>query len=207
MQVTDSKSEKYILSELKELAEIQVGYQARKGILENRNGKFLLIRAQDFDNSGFLHHDKLIRFIPEGNPNLYLVKKGDILFQSRGVKNSAYYIDLDLTNTLAAGTFYILRVDYQKINPEFLVWWLKQKPVRLYFNSLASGTYISFITKVVLYELKVPVPPMHIQKKIIKLDKLWNYEKNLYKKIINKKSQLIEKICLKSVMSKEKMNE
>ena len=107
MKNTEYKSGAVKERYLKNLVKIQVGYQTRTRIFENPKGEFSLIRAQDFDEYGCLKGNKRIRFIPERNPEPYIVKKGDILFLSRGSKNIAFHLDEHLDKSIASNTFYI----------------------------------------------------------------------------------------------------
>ena len=53
-------------TKLGEIAEIQVGYQARGRIDENLDGKFVILRPQDFNENGELLLDDAMRFSPSG---------------------------------------------------------------------------------------------------------------------------------------------
>ena len=89
---------------MKNIADIQVGYQARGRIQEKEDGVYHLIQGRDFDERLRLQPGKLASFIPERKPTPYAVRKGDILFQARGMDNFAYHLEEELPNTIAAGS-------------------------------------------------------------------------------------------------------
>jgi len=187
------------LVKLKTITDIQVGYQSRRGIKDNIKGTHRLIQGKDFDKNSTLQTERLISFFPEGKYKLYELKKEDILFQSRGVKNIAYHIDRNLKNTLAAGSFYILRLKTDKILPAYLAWWINQKYTQSVIQAQAGGTWISFISKKVLEELEVKIPQLHKQKKIEKVNELLQKEEKLKKKLSELRSQMVKAVCLKSI--------
>ena len=109
---------------LRTVASIQVGYQAKARIKERVQGTHRLIQSKDFDSLHRLRSESLTLFFPERKPEIYSVRKGDILFQARGVVHFACCIEEDLKDTLAAGSFYILRLRHEDLLPQYLAWWL-----------------------------------------------------------------------------------
>jgi hypothetical protein len=184
---------------LKTLATIQVGYQARAKIKEDARGTHRLIQGKDFDASHTLQMDELASFFPERKPELYAVQKGDVLFQARGTEHFAYCITTDLKNTLAASSFYIIRLKTKSLLPEYLAWWINQRPSQSYFQTHGGGTGISFVSKNVLSLLKVKVPPIVVQEKIKKVISLLRREQDLLDRLADHRARLVKAICLKSI--------
>lgn len=185
---------------LKDLADIQVGYQARGRILELSSGEFRLIQGRDFDDQRQLHVESLASFKPERKPEPYMVREGDILFQARGTENFAAYIESRLEKTLASGSFYIVRVkSEQRILPQYLAWWLNQRHPQNFFKAEASGTWMSFISKSVLSRVGLPVPDLDTQKKIRETIALWGKERQLSSRLAELRGQLVESVTCKAV--------
>lgn len=189
---------------LKTVADIRVGYQAKTGIEENTHGTHRLIQSKSFDSFHHLRSEDLITFSPDRKPEIYSVHKGDILFQARGIAHFSYYIDKDLKNTLAAGSFYIIRIRNKSILPEYLAWWLNQPKTQSYFQSQSRGSLMSFITKSTLSHLQVQIPPLSVQKKVVKIVTLGEQEQFLLDRLSSLRSRLVQATCIKAIQEQEK---
>lgn len=188
---------------LRDVAEIQAGYQARKRINELSQGKYRLIQGKDFDKYGNLLVDTISYFEPERKPELYMVKEDDLLLQSRGLTHNSYCIKVNLENTLAAGSFYILRLKSKIILPSYLCWWLNQAPVQEFFISLASGTIMSFVSKSAVSQTEIKIPDIETQQKIVNTIDTWRRLNSLQDQIRQKQEQLIQSLFIKKIYSSE----
>ena len=188
---------------LRIIASIQVGYQAKARIKERARGTHRLIQSKDFDSFHRLRSENLTAFFPERKPETYSVRKGDILFQARGVVHFAYCIEDDLKNTLAAGSFYILRTKNEDLLPQYLAWWLNQAKAQAWFQSQARGTGMSFISKSTLSRLQVRIPPISVQKKVVKIVTLARHEQFLLNRLASTRSRLVKAVCVKAIMNDE----
>ena len=189
---------------LNTVASIQVGYQAKARIKERARGTHRLIQSKDFDSFHRLRSENLTAFFPERKPEIYSVRKGDILFQARGVVHFAYCIEDDLKDTLAAGSFYILRTKNDDLLPEYLAWWLNQAPAQAYFQSQARGAGMSFISKSTLSRLQVQIPPLSVQKKVVKMVTLAKHEQFLLDRLSELRSRLVKAVCIKAIQEQER---
>lgn len=189
---------------LKTVASIQVGYQAKARIKERARGTHRLIQSKDFDSFHRLRSENLTVFFPERKPEIYSVRKGDILFQARGVVHFAYCIEDDLKDTLAAGSFYILRTKNENLLPQYLAWWLNQSKAQAYFQSQARGAGMSFISKSTLSRLQVQIPPLSVQKKVVKIVTLTRHEQFLLGKLSDLRSRLVKAVCTKAIQEQER---
>ena len=188
---------------LKKVASIQIGYQAKGRIEERAQGTHRLIQSKDFDSFHRLRSEDLTAFFPERKPEIYSVRKGDVLFQARGVVHFAYCIEDDLKNTLAAGSFYILRLKHENLLPQYLAWWLNQSEAQAYFQSQARGSGMSFISKSTLSRLQVQIPPLSVQKKVVKMVMLAKDEQLLLDRLSKLRARLVKAACVKAVKSEK----
>lgn len=186
------------------LANIQVGYQAKSSIHEDAQGKYRLIQSKNFDSFHHLQSNNLIAFLPDRKPETYSVSKGDILFQARGVAHFACCIEEDLKDTLAAGSFYILHVKNKDILPQYLAWWLNQAPAQAYFHSEARGAGISFIAKDTLSLLKIHIPALSVQEKVVKIIRLAEHEQVLLDRLASLRFHLAQAVCIKAIQEQER---
>ncbi len=193
-----------IKADLKSIVDIQVGYQTKTRIRERIRGTHRLVQSKDFDFLHRLHPENLIAFFPERNPEIYSVRKEDVLFQARGIEHFAHYIEDDLKNTLAAGSFYILRMQSKDLLPQYLAWWLNQSKSQAWVRAQARGTGISFISKHTLSHLQVRIPPVSIQKKVAKIVTLARREQFLLDRLAQTRLRLVKAICLKAIQKQER---
>ncbi|MEI6614588.1 MAG: restriction endonuclease subunit S [Chrysiogenales bacterium] len=193
-------------AKLKEIADVNVGYQAKTRIHEDANGSHFLVQGRDIDQSLHLKDQIFIRFNPEIKIENYLLNKEDILFQARGTDNYACLIHKEIPNTVAAGSFYIIRTNKPEVHPAYLVWWLNLPHVQKSFQSFRSGTLISYVSLKVLSEIEIPIPSYSIQTKIARVFELWKKEENLIKIIQDSRKTLIQAACQKSVKKSTKEN-
>jgi hypothetical protein len=182
------------------IAKIQIGFQAKRKIETDPEAPYCLIQAKDIDDANTIIFDDLGRFHPDRAPNKYLVNKDNILFQARGSSHFASLVTKETYNTLASGSFFIITAQADMIFPEYLCWWMNQSKSQAYFNSQAKGSDISFVSKKELARLKVPVPDLRIQKKIIRTMAAWSREKALLARQIELKDKLINQVCMKPLL-------
>lgn len=181
---------------LKTIADIKVGYQARSRIEDRIDGTYKLIQGKDFDSLKRLNTCALTNFIPDRNPELYSIKKGDIIFMARGSEHFAYHVDKSLTDTLVSSSFYVISLKSQKLLSSYLAWWLNQPVVQNAFKANSAGTIMSFVSKGDLSAIEITVPPMTIQKNIVRIMELRDKENLLRKRLIDYRIKLIDKLCL-----------
>ena len=142
---------------------------------------------------------KLSDFIRNANPISTESAAGDILLTARGQRHRAYHIDRDLSNVLAAATFYILRSDTNRIRPGYLAWWLNLPRIQSEIDSASGGTYISHIRRGALEGLMVSVPPLEVQHGIERVVLLWRQRNALRVRIDRKREKYIRAVCQKAV--------
>ncbi|GBE37823.1 type I restriction modification DNA specificity domain protein [bacterium BMS3Bbin08] len=184
---------------IKNIAEIQIGYQFRGRIETDPEGTHKVIQIRDFDALKNLQVAGLYKVLPKYNAERYLVNKRDVLFLSRGHHNYAIPIKVALENTIAASYFFILRVKTEQIIPEYLAWFINQAPAQGYLHNLARrGTHIPIVPKSVFENLKISIPDMETQEKIVKLNSLIEKEQNLLTNLQQKRTLLIRSVCLKA---------
>ncbi|MBI4682143.1 MAG: restriction endonuclease subunit S [Nitrospirae bacterium] len=184
---------------IKDIADIQIGYQFRKRIKTEPDGSHAIIQMRDFDDRNNLIYRELSRVRLVELPDKYLVNKNDVLFLSRGHSNFAFAITDSLENTIAASYFFILKVISEKVLPEYLAWCINQAPAQKHLHSSARrGTHMPLVPKSAFEDLKVHVPDIKTQKSIVELSRLLDKESGLIKKIQEKRSLLIRSLSIKA---------
>jgi len=193
---------------IKDVADIQIGYQFRGKIEADPKGTHKVIQIRDFDELQHLQVTNLYKVTPKYEVERYLVNKGDILFLARGHRNYAIPIKNSLENTIAASYFFILRLKNENILPEYLAWCIKQFPAQAYLHNIARrGTHMPMVPKSAFEDMPIDIPDIATQRTIIELDNLLEKEHSLLYKLQEKRTLFVHAICLKAAKKKDKKNQ
>lgn len=185
---------------IKDVAEIQIGYQFRGRIETDPKGTYKVIQIRDFDEFQNLRVTDLYKVTLKYDAERYMVNKGDILFLARGHRNYAIPIKDSLEDTIAASYFFILRLKNKNILPEYLAWFIKQVPAQAYLHNIARrGTHMPMVPKSVFENMPVDIPDIKTQKTIIELDNLLEKERSLLSQLQEKRTQFVKAVCLKAI--------
>jgi len=185
---------------IKEIADIQIGYQFRGKIEADPNGTYKVIQIRDIDEFQNLGATDLYKINLKYDAERYLVNKGDILFLARGHRNYAIPIKDTLENTIAASYFFILRLRNENILPEYLAWFIKQAPAQAYLHNIARrGTHMPMVPKSAFENMPIDIPDLETQETIITVDNLLEKERSLLSQLQEKRTQFIKAVCLKAI--------
>lgn len=189
-----------------EIADIQMGYQTRRRITVAEGSRVSIIMGKDIEPDCEIPFAKLDRIVPEGDISRYLLQIGDILFMAKGSYNYAVCINSNLQNTVASGSFYILRIKGNAtIKPCYLAWWLNQATAQEYFRQTqSSGATISFISAEALRRTPVNIPSLKTQQNIIRLNELHKAWKRKTLELSRLQTNLISITTQKALTKKEK---
>lgn len=160
---------------------------------------------KDLDDNNLLHLDTALRTDFADSLPAHLVQAGDIIFRSRagrgtkGRTHTAALLRTETTNTIVAAPLFRIRITTKTVLPEYLLWWINQPSSQNYLSSRAEGTAVQMIGKQLLAELKVSVPPVVQQKRIVEIAALASHEQAILDKIKRCKQQLIDKALLQIV--------
>ena len=184
---------------IKDIAGIQIGYQFRKGMLAHPNGTHCVIQARDIDEqrNHRLRTADLERTTPKTDPSRYLLRNGDVLFLSKGRRNSATLVEglAEERDTIAAGHFFIVRPDTDRVRPDYLAWAINASKSKAYLQNVARGSGMPFVAKDAFENMSIDLPNLETQYRIVKLHRLAARESRLLEELRHKRSELIEGIC------------
>ncbi|MCD4814171.1 restriction endonuclease subunit S [bacterium] len=192
---------------LRDIVELQAGYQSSEKIISEKEGTYRLIQAKDIKEDKKIDFNNLIRFCPRRKPELYAVKQDNVLFQARGFNHQSVHIKENYSNVLAASTFYVCRLKTDKARPGYLAWWLNQAPIQNVLQERAGSSYLSFVSIKVLADIRIELPPIEIQAKIEKIIELKNKEIQLLDELKDNKEKLINQFCINKIYQSGDINE
>lgn len=184
---------------LEELAEMRIGYQSRGRVEPDMGSPYRIIQLRDVKET--VDWETVIPFKPERKPKRYLVGDGDVLVSFRGGAHIGVALAEVPENTVASSNFYILRIRRKDVLPEYLGWYLNQSVAQVFLRTRSRGTNIPLLTKADIAELEVPVPPLAIQERVVRVAGLRHAEQGLLNRLESKRSLLIQAICQNAITS------
>lgn len=177
-----------IIMKLGKISQIISGYYFRSSMSDFDNGGAKLIQPNDLDNFS-------INNLKSIDAPITQLMEGDILLSNRG-KLRAMVMPV-AGDFVFPSSIYAIRLTSKDFNPEFLVAYINSELGQTQLNSLASGSYISNLTKTALENFELPNAKLDQQLKIAEIDT--NIAK--YRAATTRKSELLE--IIKSNLIKE----
>lgn len=203
---------------LQDIADIQIGYQHRDKahpISMDSTGTHRIIQIKDLDleeqfkdkvieRGGIVPYvwpGSLHQVTPSGDARRYLVSQGEVLFLSRGQRTCAVPILASLQDTIASYYFYILRLDTERVSPEYLAWFINQPTAQAFLERLQRGSHIQIIPKSAFEELEVIVPPLAMQRAIVELERSRQKEEHIMGRLVYARRRLVNGLGLQAAQA------
>jgi len=172
-----------------DIALIQTGIYAKPDPV----GEVLYIMGRHFNS------DK--RIDPAIQPELqlndktkkHLLRTGDILVASKGYDLFSVVFHPLKYPAVASSMFIILKLhDSLIILPEYLAWHLNHPKTQKILSGSSKGTALRSITKDVIGNLEIPIPPVQKQKALLNAMSLLARETQIKSKIENLRNSIIQ---------------
>jgi restriction endonuclease S subunit len=180
---------------LKDIAAIRSGYLFRGKIEPDASGRYQVIQIGDITPDARLSAKPLVRVSLPDVKTTQILEKGDVLFISRGPRKQAVAITDWLGNAIATSQFFILR-PAETVLPEYLAWYINQRPAQRYIEEHSTGTSVTLINLEALKTLPVETPPVETQARIAQIHQLGLRERELVEAIQNRRRALVEMTLL-----------
>lgn len=168
-----------------------MGYSFRARLESMDTGTVSVIQMKDLTDRNRVDSNALTLVDMEKPKEHHLVKPGDLIFRSRGLTNTSAILLDDPGMAVVAAPLLRIRVNDRDLMPEYLNWYISQKPAQTFFTSQAKGTTQRMISKEALEELEVFVPSLDRQRAIITMASLAEKEQHIIEKLAEKRRQYI----------------
>jgi hypothetical protein len=205
---------------LKDIAEIQIGYQHRdkaRPISLDAAGTHRIIQIKDLDleerfkdeviahggSVPYVWPDNLARVTPSGDAERYLVRQGEVLFLSRGQRTCAVPLSEALHDTVASYYFYILRPDATRLDHAYLAWFINQPSAQAFLERHQRGSHVKIVPKAVFEELEVVFPSLATQHAIVELERLRQQEAYTMRRLAQARKRLVDGLALESMSNEQ----
>ena len=113
--------------------------------------------------------DKINDFALKLCNNRSNLEVGDVLFSGTGTIGTTAIIDKPPLNWNIKEGVYAIKPNKRKINSKFLMYLLQCQSVRDLYLSKAAGGTVQSVPMGEMKKLKIPVPPMEVQERIVKV--------------------------------------
>ena len=185
------------MKKLSQVCTIQTGFTARGRLEPAEHGSVLALQLRDIPSDASISWESVIRIQLDDVPERYFVRAGDVVFRSRGERNTAAVVDQSLLGpTIAVLPLMILRPDTQLVSSAYLAWAINQAEAQRQFEEEAQGTSLRMVSRSSLEKLQIPVPDFQIQQKILEIDALARHEHALTLQLAAKRHELMHHILI-----------
>lgn len=181
--------------QLSELASIRLGVSLRTRLHADPSGSVYVVQASDLGANGAVVPDHIVRATVDFADSQILAK-GDILLQSRGVSYPAARLADCPHVTIAAAPLYVLRPSTSFIDPTFLVFFLNHETTQLRLRRAATGTHVPQLTRRTIENIRIPLPPLKTQSRIVQAAALARREHDLVEELYALRMVLLYEKCV-----------
>jgi hypothetical protein len=177
---------------LRDVTQITTGYPFRGKVHPEEGGDVMVVQIKDIDAESGLTADRTLQLRGrDGKYDRYLLSTGDVLFQSRGSRHPVALVDVPIRGIAALG-LHVLKSDRRRLRPEFLVWYLNHPNGQAEIKDVAKGSYVPFVSKAALEDLRIPIPPIQTQNKIVEIASLRQREQQLALQLEHLRQQVVD---------------
>jgi hypothetical protein len=195
------------MKKLVDVCAIQTGYTARGRLESVEQGGMLALQLRDILPNGRVSTTSLLRTQIEGPFERYVARPGDVVFRSRGERNTAAVIEGSIPEpVLALLPLMILRPDPAVLSGAYLAWALNQEPAQRHFEEEAQGTSLRMVSRSALENLKIAVPSLETQQKILRVNALAEQERELAEQLTLKHYELIHRVLIERALEHTSMS-
>lgn len=181
--------------------EISSGYSFRSKIEDDPLGTLKVIQLKDFVNEYTAIGVECCRVSLEGIKQKYILRKGDILFISKGQNNNAVVFSESNNDDLyiASSSLFVISVDTNIVNPDYVAWYINQLPVQNYIKQNLAGTYTPTVNRKVVENIPLKLPNIEVQSKMAALGALAIREQTLQSQVKHLREILINNQLLNHI--------
>lgn len=183
---------------LKDVVDIKAGHPFRGRVEEDLNGNGFAIQMKDVEivgSTGVVRWDGLVQTNVVSRKEPDWLKAGAVLFVARGSRNFALYLKEVPVPSVCSQLFFLLRPPVESLLPEFLAWQINQTPAQRYIEQSAEGSAQLGIRRAILEEMPIAVPPIQVQKQIIRLSETAYHEMKVMRQLIKNREQQLDAIA------------
>ncbi len=188
-------------AKIRDLAQIRVGYQTRKGVQATPEGSHALLQIGNFNEARTaIDLEEIVRIVPGSINQDQILRDGDVIFLAKGAKNFSFVPKGLPSPALAASYFFILRPGH-RIDSDYLAWFINLESTRQMLSRyVGQGARVPVVRREVLENVEVSLPDIQTQRTIVEIIALADEEQRLLADLAHKKQLLATATCLRAAI-------
>jgi len=176
---------------LSAICDVQSGYTARAALKDTPQGGVPAVQLRDLQGEEDFEPSNASTYLLAPSFDRYWARAGDVLFRSRGDRNTAVVVAPETDKAaVAILPLIILRPERDAVDPRYLAWFINQPATQRYFDASSHGSAMRMIPKAAIDNLEVDLPNLPTQKLIVEIDTLAQLENALAIQLAEKKLEL-----------------
>jgi hypothetical protein len=189
-------------SSIGELAHLQAGFPFRGAIEADPEGSALAVQMKDVDSIGGINWANVIRADLPGRKSPAWLQRDDLLFVSRGTRFYAVLVESPPPNAVCGPHFLHFKFKAPaKALPGFVAWQMNQPPFQRQLQQAAEGSSQLSIRRPVLESMRLAVPSLADQQRILQLARLAHKERQALHQLIHNRDLQLEALAEELVSS------
>ncbi|VTU34450.1 hypothetical protein SRS16CHR_05491 [Variovorax sp. SRS16] len=175
---------------------VHAGYPFRGPIDEVQDGPVRAVQMKDMDPLDGVHWDRVTRTRLGGRGKADWLLPDDVLFVSRGTRFYAICLDAPPQGAVCGPHLFHLRVKPgSALLAGFLAWQINRAPFQRALRRAAEGSSQLSVRRPVLEALRIVVPPLADQARVVELARLARSEQRLYVRLIRNRDSMFESMA------------
>lgn len=176
---------------LAQVSDVQLGHTVRARLEVADVDGIPAFQLRDVRPDGQASRIGITRYRMTAVPDRYWARAGDVLFRSRGDKNTATALGAEFSEgAVVVMPLFILRPKSDRIDSGYLAWCINQPSAQRHFDECARGTGMRMIPVGCLASLPIPLPDLATQRAITEVADLAAREQQLATRLADKRRQL-----------------
>lgn len=183
------------MTKLGQVASIRMGYPFRSRLEHDATGAFAVVQMKDIDDASLLHVENAVRVDLADVKEHHLIRRGDLVFRSRGRTNSVALVSADVGPAVLAAPMLLIRPI--EVLPTYLLWYINLPATQATLAAQAEGTSVRMISKAALEALEMPVPSRRKQQLVVEVSELAAAEQGLLEQIAQERKRLADGVLMR----------
>lgn len=190
-------------AKLAEIAEIALGLSFRGSVTGGTESGTIVVQAKDLSETG-IAFDGAARVADVSVKDKFALGGGDVLFQPRGVSYRTVLVTDVPQPAIAAAPLFIIRTKPERLDPAYLAAFISDPETQALLRQKATGTHLPLVSRGVLENLEIPVPPRSKQRAIGALAQLISQKRRLEQEINDRSLSLLRALAFEPASKKPK---
>ena len=183
------------MTKLGEVARIRMGYPFRSRLEHDAAGAIAVVQMKDIDDACSLRVEDAARVNLADIKEHHLIRRGDLVFRSRGRTNSVALVLADIGPAVLAAPMLLVRP--MAVLPSYLLWYINLPKIQASLAAQAEGTSVRMVSKAALEALELPVPSRRKQQLIVDVAALAAAEQGLLEQIAQERKRLADGVLMR----------